>query len=157
MMSEVFFQDLEIPRPDVHLNVGSASHGVQTGRMLAELEPVIAEAQPDWVLVYGDTNSTLAGALAAVMIHQRVAHLKAGLRSLNRDMPEEINRVLTDHAEYRELSESDLPGAKVIFDCRGILAPSRFPAARYLRAGGGASADSDLAAAFANAKLATDA
>ncbi|MCV0021030.1 UDP-N-acetylglucosamine 2-epimerase (non-hydrolyzing) [Mobiluncus curtisii] len=98
MLSEVFFQDLEIPRPDVHLNVGSASHGVQTGRMLAELEPVIAEAQPDWVLVYGDTNSTLAGTLAAVKIHQRVAHLEAGLRSFNRDMPEEINRVLTDHA-----------------------------------------------------------
>ncbi|WP_297346875.1 UDP-N-acetyl glucosamine 2-epimerase, partial [uncultured Mobiluncus sp.] len=98
MLSEVFFQDLEIPRPDVHLNVGSASHGVQTGRMLAELEPVIGEAQPDWVLVYGDTNSTLAGALAAVKIHQRVAHLEAGLRSFNRDMPEEINRVLTDHA-----------------------------------------------------------
>ena len=124
MLSEVFFQDLEIPRPDVHLNVGSASHGVQTGRMLAELEPVIAEAQPDWVLVYGDTNSTLAGALAAVKIHQRVAHLEAGLRSFNRDMPEEINRVLTDHAAdlllaptqvaMRHLADEGLEGRSVL-------------------------------------------
>lgn len=98
MLSEVFFEDLAIPRPDVHLNVGSASHAVQTGRMLAELEPVIQESNPDWVLVYGDTNSTLAGALAAVKIHQKVAHLEAGLRSFNRAMPEEINRVMTDHA-----------------------------------------------------------
>lgn len=98
MLSEVFFQDLRIPRPKVHLNVGSASHGVQTGKMLMELEPIITEAEPDWVLVYGDTNSTLAGALAAVKLHQQVAHLEAGLRSFNRAMPEEINRVLTDHA-----------------------------------------------------------
>jgi UDP-N-acetylglucosamine 2-epimerase (non-hydrolysing) len=98
MMSEVFFADLRIPDPDVHLGVGSGSHGVQTGAMLASLDTVLDEHRPDWVLVYGDTNSTLAGALSAVKLHLRVAHLEAGLRSFNRQMPEEHNRVLTDHA-----------------------------------------------------------
>lgn len=97
-LSGAFFADLRIPAPDVHLAVGSRSHGAQTGAMLAALEPVLAEAAPDWVLVYGDTNSTLAGAVAAVKLHLRVAHLEAGLRSFNRRMPEEHNRVLTDHA-----------------------------------------------------------
>ena len=97
-MSDVFFADLRIPAPDVHLASVPGSHGVQTGAMLAALEPVLADAAPDWVLVYGDTNSTLAGALAAVKLHLPVAHLEAGLRSFNRRMPEEHNRVLTDHA-----------------------------------------------------------
>ena len=97
-MSDVFFADLRIPDPDVHLGVGSGSHGVQTGAMLAALDGVIDEHRPDWVLVYGDTNSTLAGAVAAVKLHVPVAHLEAGLRSFNRLMPEEHNRVLTDHA-----------------------------------------------------------
>jgi UDP-N-acetylglucosamine 2-epimerase (non-hydrolysing) len=97
-MSDVFFSDLHIPEPDVHLGVGSGSHGVQTGAMLAALDGVIDQHDPDWVLVYGDTNSTLAGALAAVKLHVPVAHLEAGLRSFNRRMPEEHNRVLTDHA-----------------------------------------------------------
>lgn len=97
-LSDVFFEDLEIPAPDVHLGVGSGSHGVQTGAMLAALDGVLAEHDPDWVLVYGDTNSTLAGALSAVKMHLPVAHLEAGLRSFNRRMPEEHNRVLTDHA-----------------------------------------------------------
>ncbi|MCL2464446.1 MAG: UDP-N-acetylglucosamine 2-epimerase (non-hydrolyzing) [Micrococcales bacterium] len=97
-MSDVFFDDLHIPAPDVHLGIGSGSHGVQTGAMLAALEGVLAQQAPDWVLVYGDTNSTLAAALAAVKIHLPVAHLEAGLRSFNRRMPEEHNRVLTDHA-----------------------------------------------------------
>ena len=97
-MSDVFFADLRIPAPDVHLGVGSGSHGVQTGAMLAAMDAVLDEHQPDWVLVYGDTNSTLAGTLSAVKMHLPVAHLEAGLRSFNRRMPEEHNRVLTDHA-----------------------------------------------------------
>ncbi|MEU4192947.1 UDP-N-acetylglucosamine 2-epimerase (non-hydrolyzing) [Kribbella sp. NPDC026611] len=97
-MSDVFFADLRIPDPDVHLGVGSGSHGVQTGAMLAAMDAVLDEHKPDWVLVYGDTNSTLAGALSAVKMHLPVAHLEAGLRSFNRLMPEEHNRVLTDHA-----------------------------------------------------------
>jgi len=97
-MSDVFFDDLAIPTPDVHLGIGSGSHGAQTGRMLAELDPVLDQQHPDWVLVYGDTNSTMAAALASVKLHLPVAHLEAGLRSFNRGMPEEHNRVLTDHA-----------------------------------------------------------
>ena len=97
-MSEAFFADLAIPDVDVQLGVGSGSHGVQTGTILAKLDPVLADLAPDWLLVYGDTNSTLAGAVAAVKQHIRVAHLEAGLRSGNRRMPEEHNRVLTDHA-----------------------------------------------------------
>ncbi|GAA3732559.1 UDP-N-acetylglucosamine 2-epimerase (non-hydrolyzing) [Plantactinospora mayteni] len=97
-LSDVFFSGLGIPQPDVHLGIGSGTHGVQTGRTLAALDPVLEAERPDWVLVYGDTNSTLAGALSAVKLHLPVAHLEAGLRSFNRVMPEEHNRVLTDHA-----------------------------------------------------------
>ncbi|WP_406249603.1 non-hydrolyzing UDP-N-acetylglucosamine 2-epimerase [Microbacterium sp. M] len=98
MLSDVFFDELGIGAPDVHLGVGSGSHGVQTGAMLAALDAVFDEHRPDWVLVYGDTNSTVAAALSAVKMHIPVAHLEAGLRSFNRRMPEEHNRVMTDHA-----------------------------------------------------------
>jgi UDP-GlcNAc3NAcA epimerase len=96
-MSEIFFEELKIPLPDVNLGIGGGSHADQTGKMLVEIEKLILESEPDYVLVYGDTNSTLAGALAAAKLQVPIAHVEAGLRSYNRSMPEEVNRVLCDH------------------------------------------------------------
>lgn len=122
LMSDVFFRDLGIPEPDANLAIGSGSHAAQTAAMLAGLEPVIERYMPDWVLVYGDTNSTLAAAVAAVKIHVPVAHLEAGLRSFNRRMPEEHNRVLTDHAS--DLLLAPTPTAMAHLADEGLAARS---------------------------------
>jgi UDP-N-acetylglucosamine 2-epimerase len=97
LLSDVFFRELDLPAPDLNLGAGSGSHAVQTARMLEGLEAAMAEQRPDCVIVFGDTNSTLAGALAAVKLALPVAHVEAGMRSYERDLPEEINRVVTDH------------------------------------------------------------
>jgi UDP-GlcNAc3NAcA epimerase len=96
-MSRIFFDQLEIPKPAYNLHIGSGSHGDTTGRMLGGIEQAILDEKPVWILAYGDTNSTLAGALAASKLHIPVAHVEADLRSFNKRMPEEINRILTDH------------------------------------------------------------
>ena len=96
-MSDLFFEELAIPKPKHHLDINGGGHGDMTGRMLMAIEPILLAERPDWVVVYGDTNSTLAGSLAAAKLHIPVAHVEAGLRSFNRRMPEELNRIVTDH------------------------------------------------------------
>ncbi len=123
-MSAIFFEEMQIPRPQHQLELGGLGHGAMTGRMLEKIEAIVQVEKPDWVLVYGDTNSTMAGALAAVKLHVRVAHVEAGLRSFNRAMPEEINRVVTDHVSslllaptdqaIRNLAVEGLVGSKVV-------------------------------------------
>ncbi|SCA63103.1 UDP-2,3-diacetamido-2,3-dideoxy-D-glucuronate 2-epimerase [Chlamydiales bacterium SCGC AG-110-P3] len=113
-MSDSFFRDLEMEPPSYNLAVGSGSHGVMTGRMLQGVEEVLLSERPDWVLVYGDTNSTVAGALAAAKLHIPVAHVEAGLRSDNRRMPEEINRILTDHCSDLLLTPSSVATQRLL-------------------------------------------
>ena len=117
-MSDSFFRDLELPEPDVHLGVGSASHAAQTAAVMERFEPVVLEQKPDWVLVVGDVNSTLACALVCVKLGLKVAHVEAGLRSRDRTMPEEINRLLTD--QIADLCLTPSPDADANLRAEGI-------------------------------------
>ena len=124
-MSDAFFRDLELPQPDTYLGVGSASHAAQTAAVMERFEPVVLQAKPDWVLVVGDVNSTLACALVCVKLGVKVAHVEAGLRSRDRTMPEEINRLLTDQIADllfttsedadRNLLNEGIPGERIRF------------------------------------------
>lgn len=138
-MSDVFFDELDISHPDYNLGVGGGTHGQNTGRMIEKLEELMLAEKPDWVLVYGDTDSTLAGALAATKLHIPVAHVEAGLRSFNRRMPEEINRVLTDHIATRlfaptEIARKNLLSEGIANDRIYVVGDVMFDAAEYYKA-----------------------
>ncbi len=119
-MSDAFFEDLRMPRPDIYLGVGSASHAVQTAKIMTEFEPVVLEHKPDWVIVVGDVNSTIACALVCAKLGVKVAHVEAGLRSRDRSMPEEINRILTD--AISDLLFTTSPDAEVNLANEGVEA-----------------------------------
>jgi UDP-GlcNAc3NAcA epimerase len=119
LMSDDFFQDLDLPQPHYHLDIHSLNHGAMTGRMMEKLEALMVADRPDWVCVYGDTNSTLAGALVAAKLHVPLAHIEAGLRSFNRQMPEEVNRVVTDHLS--QLLFAPTPLAVQCLEQEGII------------------------------------
>ncbi len=144
-MSKIFFDELEIPQPNYNLEVGSGLHGVQTAAMLEKTEQILLKEKPDWLLVYGDTNSTIAGALAATKLHIKIAHVEAGLRSFNKLMPEEINRITTDRIsdlllvpsqnamqllEKENLSENSIFTGDVMFD--SILFYQKMAEDKYL-------------------------
>ena len=138
-MSDVFFNELNIPHPDYNLGIGGGTHAQNTGRMLEKLEMLMLAEKPDWVLVYGDTDSTLAGALAAAKLHIPVAHIEAGLRSFNQRMPEEINRVLTDHISAllfapTELARTNLINEGVAGDKIHVVGDVMYDAALYYKA-----------------------
>jgi UDP-N-acetylglucosamine 2-epimerase len=149
-MSAVFFRELGLPEPDHHLGVGSGTHGVQTGQMLMKIEAVLLDEQPDWVLVYGDTNSTAAGALAAAKLHLPVAHVEAGLRSFNRAMPEEINRVVADHLSTLLLCPSETAARQLSAEgvTRGVHVVGDVMADSLQAAAGRAREMSDVLARF---------
>jgi UDP-GlcNAc3NAcA epimerase len=138
-MSDIFFDELDIPKPNYNLAIGSGSHGMNTGRMIEAIETVLETVKPSLIMVYGDTNTTLAGAIAASKMHIPIAHVEAGLRSFNRRMPEEINRVLTDHVSsllftpsetaVQNLATEGIKGEKVI-----NVGDVMFDAARYYAA-----------------------
>lgn len=144
-MSQVFFRDLDLPQPDISLGVGSGSHTEQTGQMMIALEPVILREEPDYVIVYGDTNSTIAGALTAAKLYIPIVHVEAGLRSFDRTMPEEINRILTDHisrilfaptraAEKNLANEGITAGVHNVGDVRTDVVLNTVPHARERQA-----------------------